>query len=66
MAFQGEREILIGEIANLQRQQLNMYQEAKEQDWTAEQSGLAFDKRFARMAWLMQELAKLDEGESQP
>jgi len=66
MAFRGEREFLIGEIANLQRQQLNMHQEAKLHDWTRKQSALAFDKRFGRIAWLIHELAKLDEGESQP
>ena len=66
MAFGGEREFLIGEIAELQRQQLNMHQEAKLHDWSPEQSALAFDTRFARIAWLMHELAKLDGGESGP
>jgi len=66
MAFRGEREFLIGEIAELQRQQLNMHQEAKLHDWTPKQSALAFDTKFARISWLMHELAKLDEGESEP
>ena len=66
MAFREEREFLIGEIAALQTQQLNMHQQAKLHGWTHEQSALAFDKSLARMAWLMRELTKLDEGDSEP
>jgi hypothetical protein len=66
MAFRREREFRIAEIAKLQSQQLNMCQEAKQHEWTPEQSALAYDKRFARIAWLMRELTKLDEGETEP
>jgi len=62
MAFRGEREFLINEIAQLQHEQLNTHQEARQQSWTREQSSLAFDTRLARLAALMRELTKLDEG----
>jgi hypothetical protein len=61
MAFRGEREYLVGKIAELQSRQLNMHQEATFHNWTPEQSALAFDKRFAHIVWLMRELTKLDE-----
>jgi hypothetical protein len=65
MAVRGKREYLIGKIAELQHQQLNAYQEADLHDWTPEQSTLAFDERFARIAWLMRELTELDDGKSE-
>lgn len=63
MASRVHRESLINRIAELQRQQLTMDQEAKLQGWTRKQSVLAFDTRFAHIARLMRELTKLDEGE---
>lgn len=66
MAFRGEREFFIDEIAGLWRQQLNTTREAKLRGWTREQSALDYDTRLARITRLVRELAKLDEDQSEP
>ena len=57
--------VIIDEVIELQRQQMNTHQEANLHGWIPKQSTLASDKRFARIAWLMRELTKLDESETE-